>query len=142
MSMTSAEAVDQIFARVKALAETAPALAVVWPSTIVQTPEAVDARWCRVTLAHGRGHQASLGCYHGERRWGREAVLTVQCFWPIKDDGANASFAAACRFRDGFQSFATPGGAWFREATATAIGNDRSWFQSNFVTNVYYEEIR
>lgn len=142
MSMTSQQAQDEIFARVRALAQQAPTVEVVWPSTIVLAPKADNVAWSRVTLVHTGGGQASLGCANGRRRWGRSGVLTVQVFWPIRDDGANKSFAVACRFRNGFESFATPGGAWFREATATQVGNDKAWHQSNFVTNFLYEEIR
>ena len=94
------------------------------------------------TMQHTDGLQGSLADYNGKRRWRREGLIIVQCFALLSDGSKSQAQRMAESVRDAYQGKATPGGVWFRNATANAVGRDGLHYQANAIIQFTYDEVR
>lgn len=142
MTTTTANAVDEMFAVVRAALTGFAGLDIRWPGIVYPVAPVATASFVLVTLKHLDGGQASLACYNGRRRWERIGRLTVQCFAPLQFGGMQKAGEMAVAVRDAMQGASTPGGVWFRDATTNEVGPDASWYQTNAASTFNYDEVR
>lgn len=143
MTATTKEAVDSMFGLVRDTAAViAPSIDIWWQGVARDGVPVADEEWLRVHMRHAAGSQGSLSCEHGQRRWRRSGLLFVQCFAPLEAGGLTRAMALAGAFRDAIQSAQLTSGVWFRDATATEIGPDKSWFNANTSARFTYDEVK
>lgn len=123
-----------------------PSVKMLWEGVGAKLPGASET-WCRASLAHATGRQASLAGVDGVRRWNRTGLITVQCFAPIMPvggglDGVQRATQLACVVRDALQGKSTPSCVWFRRPRIAEIGEDQSWFNVNAYIDFDYDELR
>ncbi len=105
-------------------------------------PPPSDNSWFRWTMQHTDGAQGSLADHEGKRRWRREGLIMVQCFGLLDGGGKTLAQRMAESVRDAYQGVATPGGVWFRNATANPVGLDGPHYQVNSIIQFTYDEVR
>ena len=107
-------------------------------SDVTQLPNGV---WCRPSVRHATGEQASLSGGTGTKRWQRNGILTVQIFTPV-GDGLSRAYDLAKIVGDAYEGYASPGGVWFRNLRVNEIGDSGKYSQANVIVEFEYDEIK
>ena len=144
MSLTQAEARDEILTRLKAVVDaitTGSRPELVWDDTVDTVPRDKTSKWARVSLRHLDAEQATLANQDGVRRWRRVGVLAVQLFTPL-GDGLTLADSVSSTIRGGFEGYSTAGGVWFRRPRTQEVGADGPWFQVNVLVDFEYDEVK
>lgn len=132
---------DDVFSMIKAALAVGHSTAqIVWEGVEQGVPR--DATWCRVSLRHSTGNQASLAGEDGVRRWNRTGFITVQCFAPLANNGVRVATEMASVVRDALQGKQSEHCVWFRNARIQEIGIDADWFNVNAIIDFDYDELR
>lgn len=105
-----------------------------------EVPDGVTP-WARLTIRHESGVQATLTDASVKKRFRRTGILTVQIFTPTGEGLSNADKCAKM-FLNAFEGKTSPGGVWFRNGRVREIGADGDFFQTNFITDFEYDEIK
>lgn len=138
MTTTTKNARDECMRKVKKVLDTFPGTGARWPGAEQWEPPSAQSPWWWPTMQHLNSQQASLSCEHGLRRWQRDGVITVMCFGKTFAQAEEMAVA----LREEFEGSATPGGVWFRNATANEVGPDASWYRWDFQVNFQYDQVR
>jgi len=86
--------------------------------------------------------QASLTGAFSKTRWNSQGTIMVQCYAPLNLGSIDAAMAMALAVKRYFRKLSTPGGVWFRNASAKEIGVSTSWYQVNFTATFTFDEIQ
>jgi hypothetical protein len=96
--------------------------------------------WCRATLRHATGHQASLSNENNVRRWERTGTVFIQVFAPIGDGsvaGYNASEVLVNAYRKPGITQPT-----FLNPRMSEIGVNGAFEQFNVLADFSYDDVR
>lgn len=114
-------------------------LPVLWPDRSQEPPD--TGAWCRVTLKHTSGRQATLSGEIGSRRFRSTGFVIVQIFTPtgmgltLTDQLTKIAVRA-------FQGVTTASGVIFRDVRPTEAGQSGNWHQTNVLADFEYDEVR
>lgn len=121
-------------------AQTPPVPVVLYEDVVVDIPPATDP-WVRVTVRHGPSTQVTLG-ETGGRRFRRLGVVTVQVFTPV-GDGMTLNDTLSDVAVNAFEGKSTGGDeVEFRNVTASEVGVDSDWFQTNVTADFEYDAVK
>jgi hypothetical protein len=136
MSLTRAQARDQILALLKAKTDTISGLVVLWDDAQKDPPsDNVSTQWARVDVRH----VDSRAAFVGHRRYTKTGLLTISLYSPLNQGLSNSD--DWCRtIESAFQGVSTANGVWFRNTRSSEAGRDRVWFRTDIVTEFSYDE--
>ena len=98
--------------------------------------------WCRVTVRHAEGGQATLSSSTGTRRFRHRGTVIVQIFTP-HNEGAMLSDDLTDIVENAYEGTTTsPGRVIFRRVRKQEIGQSGQWFQMNVLADFEYDKIR
>ena len=98
--------------------------------------------WCRITVRHARGEQATLSGETGQREFEHGGLVTVQIFAESGEGGTESDQLAAIA-KNSFEGVTTsPGRVLFRNVRFNEVGQDGQWFQINVLADFEYDEVR
>lgn len=119
-----------------------PGLVVEWDGVDEMKPPSGDSHWVYAMIRHDDSFQASLsGPDQGKKRWRSTGILTVQCFWLLKDTGLTGARLLAKKLQQAYRGRATASGVWFRNPSIREVGPDSSWYQVNFTVFFEYDQV-
>ena len=140
MSLNTTQARDEVHALFKLAWDAgAPGIPLLYWDTAQVVP--TTGAWARITMKHVVSGQTTLSGETGQRRFTRTGVITVQIFTPTGDGNVNADLLANVA-KNAFEGVHTPGDIWFRDVTATEVGQEGVWFQTNVTAAFIYDEVR
>lgn len=136
--MTREEARDALLGRVLSLFENiTPGFSVVYEDT---SGKPTDPQWARVSVRHTSGNQATLSSPTGVRRYRRTGILVVELYTP-SGKGTTLSDQTSTTIENGFLSWSTPDGLWFRNVRTEEAGNEGQWYHANVIIEFEYDTI-
>lgn len=118
-----------------------------WPNTPGEPPleQVGDTSsppfWGRASLDFTDRGQAALTGANGQTMYEQTGFLFVQLFEP-SGKGLLITDKASKILFDAFDKLKTSSGVWFRRARAVDVGNDGNWYQTNFIVEFNYDEIK
>jgi hypothetical protein len=68
-------------------------------------------------------------------------LLAVQIFTP-SGEGLSEAYNLGKILMDAFEGYATPSQVWFRNARTNEVGPSDSWYQTNFLVDFTYDEMK
>lgn len=148
MGLTFEEATDLMLGRFKEqLDDDYPSViggpeqpTVYWENIGSEEQPPKDAPWMRVEVKHFSGSQNTIQ-EPGQRRFGREGLITVQIFVPAGTRGRTLADRLGKIAVDAFEG-KKAGEVWFRDVTLNEVGNDGPWFQVNVRAGFTYDETK
>lgn len=138
MSLTFAQASDQILARLKEA----------WDSTgynlvydnVREQKQALNVPWAMALVRHGFSNQSSLGGV-GHRTFSRLGILVVTIHTP-SSSGLSDAYILAKVVTDAFEGVSMPNGVWFRNVRINELGREDAFYQTNVLINFEYTETK
>lgn len=151
MSATREVARNEIFAALKAAWDAGAGVTagkvILWPNTPGSPPLQQEGDtssppfWARVKLDFTERGQGSLSGANGQTMYSQTGFLFVQLFEP-SGKGLLITDKASKILFDAFDELKTASGVWFRRARSVEVGNEGNWFQTNFIVEFNYDEIK
>lgn len=125
-----------------AYTESGDPAAVAWPGVDTGAPAPKDQPSARLFVQHASSRQTTLG-RTGERRFTRNALITVQVFAPTGPrKGLSDCEALSVIARDAFEGVGTASGIWFRNVRIVEVGPDAGLYQMNVRAEFQYDELK
>lgn len=135
-------ATNEIMAVANGVFSVVPGLVVEWDGIDEMKPPSGDSHWVYAMIRHDPSYQASLsGPDQGKKRWRSTGMMTVQCFWLLKDTSVTGARALAEKLQQAYRGRATASGVWFRNPSIREVGPDSRWYQVNFTVNFEYDQV-
>jgi len=97
--------------------------------------------WCRVSVTHVTGSQATLSNQDNKRRWRRTGILMIQLFTPI-GTGLSLSDKYSKIIVDALDGSSTDSCAWVRNVRVNELGREGTWCQTNIIADFEYDEVK
>lgn len=97
--------------------------------------------WCRVTVRHFTGGQATLSNGAGNRRFRYTGTVFVQVYTEHADGMVLADDLADVARRAFEGEVTSPGRVIFRSVRLNEVGHDGQWFQTNVLADFEYDII-
>jgi len=115
---TTATAVDEMMARVKAMVDgssISPKPILLWDDVQQPRPTSSGASWVRTLVRHVDNPQTSLSDGGGKKTWTAKGILSAEINTPCTPptDGRTLVDQIGPIIRDGFRGYASPGGCGF-----------------------------
>lgn len=142
MSATTEQARAEMLAEVALGLSAFPGLLMRWQGKDSHEPPASQEKYVFSSVSTANEGQTSLSNARGEMRWNSEGTLMVQCYAPLNKGSIDAAMSMALALKRHFRKLSTPGGVWFRNASAKEIGMSAAWFQANFTATFTFDEIQ
>lgn len=122
-------------------AQAAPVPPVIYDNVAGEHPANGDP-WLRVKVTHTAGAQATIGGSPGNKRFRNVGLFTAELFTPTGSGSAGADQYIQV-LKATFQGNRTRGdGAFFYNVRSKEIGQNDNWFQTNFIAEFSWDEVR
>jgi hypothetical protein len=112
---------------------------ILYEDTDIDKPKSLDVSWCRISVKHVSGKQATLANQVNQRRYRRNGLLIVQLFTPI-GTGLSLADKYAKIILDSVEGKSTTSNVWLRNCRTNEIGREGSWQQTNIFADFEYDE--
>lgn len=98
--------------------------------------------WCRISILHASGYQATLADGVGGSLHRQEGTVTVQVFADYKTSkGSTLAVKLAMVAKKAFEGKRTPD-VWFKRARYQEVGREGRWYQINVSADFEWDERR
>lgn len=142
MTCTTETARAEMFAAVVAGLAGISGITMKWQGKDTNEPPSNQAPYTFASINTANEGQASLANAFSKMRWNSEGTLKVQCFAPLNKGSIDSAMEMALALKRHFRRLVTPGGVWFRHASAEESGMDSAWYQCNFKVTFSFDELQ